>query len=641
MPFQRFAMTCAIAATLLGAGPAHAQAPTSQGQEQGQGPQQDTIQAEPQAASGIGYTVSFSTVPANIKGVPQSAFEAVSILKLEQDRKPGSLFALSQRAGREREQLAKVLRSKGYYDGRVRIDLPATRPADGEVADIKVEVEAGPRTVISDRSRLLWGEFKPPADFPSLASIGIEPGRPAIAEEVQAASRALLEQLVARHHVFAKITASDFVLDRADRSLTVRFTIDPGPFARFGDVSVTGLDRVEEDLVRGRLETRDGEPYDPEQLEKTRDALIDLGVFSRVAMSPQPDKMGPDGQVPLGLTVEERKRRVIEASLGYSTGSGAYLGAGWTHRNLTGWADQFSIAAEVSGAGTGNGGGSGSDATDLGGSIELSYMRPDFLQRDQTLNVDSLAGRDFTDAFTRDQVQAGIGIERPLIENWRGGIGLRARHSKLKFDTDGRPDEVTSRFGIPLELHYDGANDRFRPTSGLRFDADLTPWPVVSGDGEPFVQGSAQLRGYYGLGADDRLVIAARAKVGGSASDGDIPSDSLFYAGGGGSVRGYEFQLAGPLDSDGQPLGGRSMVEGALELRFAVTDEITVVPFVEAGTTYDADLPDFSEDLRLGAGLGLRYHTPVGPLRVDVATPLNPRHADRAVQLYIALGQAF
>jgi translocation and assembly module TamA len=138
-------------------------------------------------------------------------------------------------------------------------------------------------------------------------------------------------------------------------------------------------------------------------------------------------------------------------------------------------------------------------------------------------------------------------------------------------------------------------------------------------------------------------VLAGRTAVGSIVGEprSDIPANLRVYAGGGGSVRGFGYQLAGELDDDDKPIGGRSLVELGGEVRVRITESIGVVAFVDAGTVYSSATPDFSETLRVGAGPGLRYFSPIGPLRLDVGFPLNPRDSDDTWQLYISIGQAF
>lgn len=149
---------------------------------------------------------------------------------------------------------------------------------------------------------------------------------------------------------------------------------------------------------------------------------------------------------------------------------------------------------------------------------------------------------------------------------------------------------------------------------------------------------------YYSLDAEHRYILAGRAKIGSliGESRNSVPADKRFYAGGGSSIRGYPFQKVGPLDDNGDPIGGRSLLEVSGEFRARVWGNFGVVPFIDGGTVYNSVVPNLTDTVRWGAGLGLRYYTAIGPVRVDLATPLNPRKdVDDPIQFYISLGQSF
>ena len=198
--------------------------------------------------------------------------------------------------------------------------------------------------------------------------------------------------------------------------------------------------------------------------------------------------------------------------------------------------------------------------------------------------------------------------------------------------------------GMPIHGGRDGTNDLLDPTEGTRMKLSVTPYFATVERDINFTVFEAEASAYFGLGKDDRVVPALRLRTGSiaGAETLDIPITKRFFAGGGGSIRGYEFQKAGPLDADGHPTGGRSVLETGFELRWRVTDRIGIVPFVEGGNVYDDRTPDFGEDLFWAAGLGLRYFTIAGPIRLDVAFPLNRRDGiDDEFQIYVSLGQAF
>jgi translocation and assembly module TamA len=194
---------------------------------------------------------------------------------------------------------------------------------------------------------------------------------------------------------------------------------------------------------------------------------------------------------------------------------------------------------------------------------------------------------------------------------------------------------------LPSQLDYDARDSKLDPTRGLRGTLDAEPLYDILGN-TPALVAKGTLSSYLALGANDRMVIAARGSTGSIAGGSleDIPATRRFYLGGGGSIRGYEYRSVGPKIGD-EVVGGLSFWEASLELRYRLTESWGIVPFIDAGAAYEDSIPDFSEDIRVGAGIGVRYFTPLGPIRFDVAVPLDPEGNDPAVAFYVGLGQAF
>ncbi|MEN8197446.1 MAG: BamA/TamA family outer membrane protein, partial [Pseudomonadota bacterium] len=246
-----------------------------------------------------------------------------------------------------------------------------------------------------------------------------------------------------------------------------------------------------------------------------------------------------------------------------------------------------------------------------------------------------------TDAYDERTGAGFAGLEKRLAKILKFGVGLSAEYSLIE---DDGVKSTFAIFGIPIHGGRDSTNDLLDPTEGTRLKLSVTPYLATIEQDINFTVFEVGASAYVGLGKEDRVVPAIRVRAGSiSGLDTlDIPITKRFFAGGGGSIRGYEFQKAGPLDAEGDPIGGRSLLEAGFELRWRVTDSIGIVPFAEGGNVYDEQTPDFGEDLFWAAGLGFRYFTVAGPLRFDVAFPLNRRDGiDDEFQIYVSLGQAF
>lgn len=271
----------------------------------------------------------------------------------------------------------------------------------------------------------------------------------------------------------------------------------------------------------------------------------------------------------------------------------------------------------------------------------MTFRRPDFRLPEQDLFFDTIATRTNSTAYNELSVETKAGIQRPLGGDWTGSVAGSLEWASLK-DQEGTG--TSSLVGLPLWLAYDNVNNRFNPTKGARLRLETTPYAGWFDQTVGFLVSELSGSTYIPLDSERRFVLAARAKVGSivGQSRADIPANKRFYAGGGDSIRGYKFQEVGPIDDNNDPLGGRSLFETSVELRTRVWGNFGVAPFIDGGNVFDSSYPDFEQRPRWAAGVGLRYFTPIGPVRLDVAIPLNRRDdVDDPYQFYIALGEAF
>jgi translocation and assembly module TamA len=534
-----------------------------------------------------------------------------------------------------------VLKSHGFYAGDVRITVGGY-PVDSEKLAGRIEAMAGdaPVTVtivVVQGPQFTVGRFEIQDAETGQAelgveidrtSLGIDLGDPARAASVIRAENTLIEQMRRQGHLFAAVPDRLVIVDHATRKMEVTLLADPGPYAVFGELAIEGLERMDGGFVRKRSDIRPGAPYSPEAVRSARDNLDDLGVFSRVRVETA-DELGADGRLPVTLTVTERPRRVIGVGADYSSSEGFGGRVRWGHRNLFGRAESVHLQGEVGRIGR-------NDVEDTDYDVNLRYEAPDFLSRNQTLRAELSAGRENPDAYRRNAAEAYLGIDRTLTDTLRVSAGIKAERSKVD---DFEMSEPLFFASLPASLRFDATDDLLNPTRGYRVDFQLMPY---LGD-RAFLRTALAASTFYDLRDDGELVLAARARVGSIFGEEllNLPNDKRFFAGGGGSVRGYAFQAIGPRTFAGTPVGGRSLFELGLETRTRVTDTIGIVPFVEGGQVFAEEFPSFKETLQFGAGLGLRYFTPIGPVRFDAAFPLDKREGDDDYQFYVSIGQAF
>jgi translocation and assembly module TamA len=555
----------------------------------------------------------------------------VSQLKTLDDRLPASEEALRRRADDDLDRLKEAAHSLGYWNAQFsyQIDTGGADPA-------KVTVTAAPGPLYRVAAVEVRGTdgrtFAVPAD-PAAPPLPLKPGDPARAAPVIDTENALLSALGHAGHPFAKAAERRVVVDHDSRTMTVTYTLDPGPPVHFGPAAISGLERLDPAYVEGRIRWRQGDVYDNRSVDETRKALIESGLFSTVRITPVTDPADPT-RARMDVEAVERAHRTIGAGLGYNTSEGAGGRVFWENRNLFGQAEYLRLTLALGQQKNG---------------VAANFRRPDFLDVDQDLLALAEIADDTPTAYHSRRARVSAGLERRFDRTLTGGIALGVEKANvvqlatLNSMTASQRTQHYALVGLPLYVKLDRSDDLLNPTSGYRAQANLVPYQSFSGPNLTFAFGRIAGSTYRRLLDDDRYVIAASAAMSsiGGASLAALPADKRIYAGGGGSIRAYGYQMAGPLDFDKKPIGGKSSLELSLEARIKITQSIGIVPFIDAGSFYRSSVPQLGRRLLFGPGLGLRYYTAFGPIRVDIATPLARRRGDSLAQLYISLGQAF
>jgi translocation and assembly module TamA len=268
------------------------------------------------------------------------------------------------------------------------------------------------------------------------------------------------------------------------------------------------------------------------------------------------------------------------------------------------------------------------------------FRRPDFGTVNRDLVVNGSFNNELVEAFHSLGEKLSVGAEQRFDNNLTAGGALGFEHARVDEKSDFRTYTLV---GLPLFFRKDGSDDLLNPTRGYRIGATATPYLRALGSNLTFLSSKVTGSTYRQLTQGDAAILALSGAVGSivGTSLNSIPKDHRLYVGGGGSIRGFPYQKAGTRDQFNEPTGGRSSVEASLELRLKLTETIGIVPFLDAGNVYSSEFPDFSGKLRYGAGIGLRYYTSLGPVRFDIASPINPERRDPPVQVYVSLGQAF
>jgi translocation and assembly module TamA len=551
------------------------------------------------------------------------AIDAASQLIALQDKPPASAAGLRRRVDDDLPRLAEIMHAAGYWTPTLsdKIDL-AQKPAQ-----VTVTIDPGPLFHLTSVSfRTPDGSAPPLLDASGAAAVGLEVGSPARSAPVADAEAKIVEEYARNGRPFAKVTDRKAVVDIATHTMRVSFTVEPGVTAKFGASDITGLDRVHRDFVERRIAWTEGAPYDSRAVESTRQTLVKTGLFAAVRIS-HADAPDAKGEVAMTLALVEGPPHSIGAGVSYNTNLGLGGQTFWEDRNLFGEGEQLRATAGVA-------------QLQLG--LALDFRKPDFLERNQDLLANAGLLKQTTDAYDSRRAQVFTGIQRTLLPQLTLVTGLDLERATVHDNEQGESDENYTLIGLPVVLRHDTTDNLLDPTLGARQTLTLTPYHAIAGPSLDFLTSRVELRKYQRLDDSGRVVLAGFGALGSivGASLDNIPADKRLYAGGAGSVRGYAYQHAGPLDASGVPVGGISSLELGAELRYRITDTIGVAPFLEGGNVYPANFPN-SASLYWGAGIGLRYYTVIGPVRLDLATPFEHRPGDKPIEVYVSIGQAF
>jgi translocation and assembly module TamA len=583
------------------------------------------------------YEITFTrTGDANL----DSAMEGVSVLRRLRESVPTSAEGLVARALQDLDHLRTALRSQGYYAGTPRITLAGEPPDAPNLAlrlaargpdpvPVTISAETGPQYRISSAT---LRPHAPDLDISGAGEVaGLGPGDPARAETVNGAQETVLTRLREAGHPFASVPRREITVDHDTRTMEVVYFIQPGPRARFAQPAVEGTENVDQGLLRRASGVLAGEVYDPRELDRVRRDILALGVFGTVRARTG-ERLDPDGRLPVTFLVAERPFRAVGITAGYETRYGPNIRTYWEHRNLFGGAERLRLEAELSRT-TQRG------VSDWGYRLNANLRQPWFAGLNATAVTDVAILRERLLAYDRDAITAGFSLERKLDPRLTVSAGIAADIGKT---SELDQDLSYALLSLPLGLRFDGTDNVLDPSRGYRANLLVSPTVSFGDTQEVFLRVRGMGSAYFDLTGDKGSILALRAGFGtlAGAEAGNIPPHLRFYAGGGGSVRGYDYQSIGPRRRDQSPRGGLSLIEGSVELRQRVRGALGIAVFADAGSVGEDPLSGFG-DLRIGVGLGVRYSTAIGPIRADFAVPLSKEPGNSGYGIYVGIGQAF
>jgi translocation and assembly module TamA len=590
----------------------------------------------------LNYTVTL-TVEGDDEKLKETLDEASSLVQDVKRPVSGSLGLLAK-ARSDREQLVAALYAQARYDGVVDIaingqSLDEIEPdADFGAGPVPVTITIDPGAVFT------LGDIKLEGDAADLmpAEFGLIPGGDARSGAILRAEAEIVRRLKEEGRPLAEITGRDVVADHDTATLDVTLAVEAGPVAGYGPTTVSGTETMDPGFTAYVTGLKEGKQYSPEEMEEARDRLMALGVFASVTLK-EGTELDANGQIPIEVQVSERKLRYYGVGATFSSTDGLGVEGYWGHRNLFGRGETLRIEGSISGIGDQDTSDFGDDTSGLG---ELNYSAAILFEKPAVIGPDSKFFSRFRtvyehpDAYDRFSTEVAAGLSYQFTREQSASVEASLEYEDVSdfFHPEGQRHLIAS---LPTQYVFDNRDDKLNPKRGFRALAFAEPAHDFL-TGATFVKFRGELSTYRAIDDAQRFVLAGRVAAGSivGASVEEIPADRRFYVGGGGSVRGYEYQGIGPKDPEGNPIGGRSYMELSAELRVQVTETIGIVPFVDAGTVSEEQFLG-SARFKMGAGVGVRYLTPFGPLRIDAAVPLNRDPGDPSFAIYAGVGQAF
>ncbi|WP_455477783.1 autotransporter assembly complex protein TamA [Bartonella sp. B10] len=575
--------------------------------------------------------------------------KSVSSLVSDQSKALSSASGLLARARSDYRAILAALYADGRYGGVVSIQINGLEVADlspvtqlPSRSSIVITVDAGPQYVfgVAHINKVAPFAKCKMNKMPSIEDLGYKVGAVAKSETILKAERWAIEGWRKQGYAKAKIIKREVIADHAARLVNAQIMIDLGKKAYYGPLNVHNVSkkpRMDSSYVRWMTGLKLGQKYDSDALVKANERLARLDVFRAVNLR-EADIINSDDNLPLTLVLEERQPRRFGAGGSYSTLDGAGFEAYWIHKNLFGHAERLKIETKISGVGSNREQPYNFKNFDyLFGS---TFIKPGIFTPDTDFRAELKVQQDVLDNYMTKAIKGKLGITHIFNGDLSGQLAVEISNGYSRDVYFGSRNFTT--IGLPSGLIYDSRDNKFDATKGLYGEAIFEPFYEMRFNNF-LAKMAVEGRSYWVLDKENRFVFAARAKLGaivGSNAD-RVPSDILFFAGGGGSVRGYSYRNIGIKTENDAVIGGHLLVEGSAELRFSLNDKLGFVSFIDGGLVGKKAHFDFSQQMKWGAGIGGRYMTGLGPLRIDLAFPLKPEQGDPRIGFYVGIGQAF
>jgi translocation and assembly module TamA len=550
-----------------------------------------------------------------------NAVKSASFLTTLKNRPPPSLNALRFRADADIPDMVKALHSHGYYEAAVTVRV---QEEEDEV-QIFVMILPGPVYTIKEFKTEVFSEGVPfVCQSLEPQNLGINLGEPAVTAKILDGEQKALALLGECGYPLSSIENEEMIADYADKTFSVSLKIEAGPLSKFGATALYGAPHVKKKFFDNKISWKEGEVYDRRLIEKTQKKLLDTGLFSSIVIAHDPS-LNDQQELPMRIDATETKRRSINLGASYQTFFGLGATFGWENRNVSGMGRKLSLQGDVT-AHTHTGTG--------------TFFVPDFWKIDQDYSFQAQALQESIYAYHQRSYSVTNRIERRIDTKYRVSIG--AKVERILVSNSVRNGTFTL-LEIPLYFRWSSANNLLNATRGATLEFKTIPSVNFRHGNRYYLFSSVVYTCYFPIVGEELLVLAQQIMVDSILSQNlnAVPVPKRVLGGSDQDLRGYRYHTVSPLRGR-KPIGGRSGIFYTFETRLRVSKTIGLVPFFDLGCVYLTPLPKMHEKWFKSAGLGIRYFTFLGPLRLDLAFPLDRRkHIDPLYRVLFSIGQTF
>ena len=517
--------------------------------------------------------------------------------------------------------LVKFLKSEGYYQAKIELAFDEKTYKAKFTVSAGVQYKFGTISIITKTDGTKTTEIKTP-DIEKLHS---KTNQAALISKIEK-DESEIDKFIEKNNCFFKHhTSHQAILNQLTQKIDIQYIVSYNYHATYGNIKIQGLKTIDENYLLKLLTIKEGQCFKNSLLYKAITDLRSSNLLNKINVI-LPEKPNADGSVPIKYIVTEKPPHTIKMGASYSTDLGIGITTGWENRNVFRNGEKVSTNLSWSNAKK---------------QLDATFEKPFFLRDDQKLEISSVIKQEDTDAYYSKGASLSGTIERKYSNKWVRGIGAKYSFEKTK---DQDSNDKAMLLSIPIFASQDKRNNILDPQNGWTIHLKTSPAFDTMDVNTSFIKNNVSGTYYKPILSSDKSILALRATFGTilGASSKTIPATERFYGGGAGSIRGYTYQSVGPLDNENDPIGGKSFLELSSELRFRIKDDYGLVPFLDCGNAFSSKAPNSKDKLLCGSGIGFRYYTLFGPLRIDLAIPLNKRKGiDSAYQLYFSIGQSF